>query len=265
MRRPPVRPRYRTKIESRPAGTRAKAALDGRPPVGGMDVKCTECSLRSLCLPSDLLPATHASIAAAISSRRRYGRGETLYNVGDRIAAVYAVRAGCFKTILMSEDGREQVTGFYMPGDVVGLDGIGNWYHASRAVALDDSEVCVISVSDLTRVGAESQPIQHHFHQLLSREISREQSVIAMLGSLSAEKRLAAFLVDLSKRLQARGYSPSDFQLPMTRGDIGSYLGLELETVSRMLAKLRAEGLVEVQHRHVRIRRLDALAGLVSR
>ncbi len=178
---------------------------------------------------------------------------------------MYAVRAGFFKAILMSEDGREQVTGFCMPGDVVGLDGMGDGYHASRAVALDDSEVCVISVPDLTRLGAQSQPIQHHLHQLLSREIRREQSVMAILGSLSAEKRLAAFLVDLSKRLQARGYSPSDFQLPMTRGDIGSYLGVELETVSRTLAKLRAEGLVDVQQRHVRIRRFDALAGLVSR
>ena len=207
----------------------------------------------------------HARLGAAVSLRRRYLRDEALYGVGDRVEAVYAIRAGFFKTSVMSEDGREQVTGFHMEGDVVGLDGLGDGHHLSRAVALDESEVCVISVAKLMQLGVENQPIQHHLYRMLSREISREQSVMTMLGGLSAEERLAAFLINLSRRLQARGHSPEDFRLPMTRQDLGSYLGLKLETVSRTLTKLHAQGLIDVQRRHIQIRRLHALAGLVGR
>jgi CRP/FNR family transcriptional regulator len=178
---------------------------------------------------------------------------------------VYAVRAGFFKTSLMSEDGREQVTSFPMAGDIVGLDGIGDEHGATRAVALAESEVCVISLSSLRQLAREDPPIQHQFSRMLSREIARHQGVMAMLGSMCAEKRLAAFLLNLSRRWLARGSSPSDFQLPMTREDIGSYLGIKLETVSRALLKLHARGLIDAQRRHIEIRDLDGLAKVVGR
>lgn len=265
MGRPPENSRQQTTIESPSEGTRDPAPRVELTPAHRQGAKCAECSLRSFCLPSDLPASTHASLGAAISSRRRYTRDETLYGIGDKLEAVYAIRAGFFKTSVVSEDGREQVTGFHMEGDIVGIEGIGGGHHTSRAVALDESEVCVIPLANLMQLGLESQPIQHHLHRMLSREISRDQSVMAMLGGLSAEERLATFLINLSRRLQARNYSPSDFRLPMTREDLGSYLGLKLETVSRTLTKLHGHGLIDVQRRHIQIRRLDALAELVGR
>ena len=164
------------------------------------------------------------------------------------------MRSGFFKSSVVLEDGRDQVTGFHMAGEIVGMDGIGTDRHAADVTALEDSEVCVIPYARLEEAG-----MQRQLHRVISRELVRDQGVMMLLGTMRAEERLAAFLLNLSQRLTARGYSPNEFHLRMKREEIGSYLGLSLETVSRLFSRLQADGLVAVQQKHIRI--LD-VAGL---
>jgi CRP/FNR family transcriptional regulator len=185
--------------------------------------------------------------------RKSIKKGTSIYRAGERFDALYAVRAGFFKTTVLLEDGRDQVTGFYMGGELLGMDGIGTEKHTCDAVALEDSEVCVIPFGRLEELSREMHNLQHHFHKVMSREIVRDHGVMMLLGSMRAEERLAAFLVNLSQRFLARGYSPSEFNLRMTREEIGSYLGLKLETVSRVFSRFQDEGMISVQQKHVRI------------
>ena len=185
--------------------------------------------------------------------RRPIKRGEHLFRLGEPFDSVYAARSGFFKTKLLLEDGREQVTGFHMAGELMGMDGIGTERHTCDAVALEDSEVCVIPFERLEVLSREMEALQRHFHKVMSREIVREHGVMLLLGSMRAEERLAAFLLNLSQRLSTRGYSPSEFILRMTREEIGSYLGLKLETVSRVFSKFQEEGSIAVQQKNIRI------------
>jgi CRP/FNR family transcriptional regulator len=185
--------------------------------------------------------------------RRPIKRGEHLFRLGEPFDSLYAARSGFFKTKLLLEDGREQVTGFHMAGELMGMDGIGTERHTCDAVALEDSEVCVIPFERLEGLSREMEALQRHFHKVMSREIVREHGVMLLLGSMRAEERLAAFLLNLSQRLSTRGYSPSEFILRMTREEIGSYLGLKLETVSRVFSKFQEEGSIAVQQKNIRI------------
>lgn len=196
--------------------------------------------------------------------RRTIKRTDYLYRAGEHFDSLYAVRTGFFKTKLLLEDGREQVTGFHMAGELMGLDGIGSERHTCDAVALEDSEICVIPFERLEGLSREMEALQHHFHKVMSREIVREHSVMMLLGSMRAEERLAAFLLTLSQRLSTRGYSAKEFNLRMTREEIGSYLGLKLETVSRVFSKFQEEGLISVQQKHVRILDTAGLRQLVG-
>ena len=177
--------------------------------------------------------------------------------------ALYAVRSGFLKTTVLNSDGREQVTGFHMGGELLGLDGIGGGRYNGDAVALEDCEVCVLPFSLIEKFGREIPAIQRNLHCVLSREIARDHGVMMLLGSMRAEERLAAFLLNLSRRFTARGYSPSDFHLRMTRDEIGSFLGLKLETVSRLFSRFQCDGVIEVEQKHVRIRDIAALERLV--
>ncbi len=199
-----------------------------------------------------------------VTARMRVNRGETLYRSGGRFTGLYAVRMGSFKTVLLAGDGNEQVAGYHMPGEILGTDGIGAGLHDSDAVALEDSEVWAISFDRLQRLARDHQAVQETFHRVLSREIVRERKVMMMLGTMSAEQRVAAFLIDLSERYRARGYSSSEFVLRMTREEIGSYLGLKLETVSRLLSRFQREALLQVQGRLVKVLDLVALRELLE-
>ena len=191
-------------------------------------------------------------------------RAEALYRSGDPFRALYAIRTGFFKTCLAPTCGREQVTGFQMAGEILGLDGIVNDQHTCDAVALEDSEVCVMPFERIEELSREVTALQRHVHQIMSREIVREHGVMLLLGSMRAEERLAAFLLNLVQRLHARGFSRSELVLRMTREEIGSYLGLKLETVSRTLSKFAADGMVEVEQRNVRILDPEALRRIVN-
>ncbi len=220
----------------------------------GAMVVCSSCNLREICLPVGLTPAEFSLVdARLVTSRLKVPRGEKIFQTGDRFESVYAVWTGFFKTCIASKDGREQVTGFQMGGELIGMDGIGTRRHEVDAVALEDSQVCVIAYSELEALALEINTLQQQFHRILSREIVRNHGVMLLLGSMHAEERLAAFLLNLTHRLQTRGFSSSSVVLRMSREEIGSYLGLKLETVSRTFSKFQAEGLLFVRHRQIQI------------
>jgi CRP/FNR family transcriptional regulator len=225
------------------------------------EVSCSTCNMRELCLPQGLPEADIKSFEKVVYARRRIKRGETLFATGDEFKAIYSVRSGFFKSSLVDGEGREQVTGFFMGGELLGLDGIGAGRHNGAAIALEDSEVCVLPYALIEQMAAEIPALRRQLHAIMAREIVRDHGVMMLLGSMRAEERLATFLLNLSKRFTARGFSPSDFHLRMTREELGSYLGLKLETVSRLFSRFHDDGLIDVQQKHVRI--LD-IAGLTQ-
>ena len=214
---------------------------------------CSNCHLRELCLPCGMESTDVARLDGMTFSRRRIKAGAGLYREGDRFEYIYAVRSGTFKTSLELLDGREQVSGFYLGGELMGLDGVAHGKHASSATALEDADVCAIPYTHLTELSAAYPGMQHVVSRLMSREIVREHSLMLLLGSMNAEERLAAFLLNFSQRLKARGYSPQEFHLRMSRAEIGSYLGMKLETVSRTFSAFQQQGVLEVDKRHIRI------------
>ena len=227
-------------------------------------VACSNCNLRELCMPLGLNESEMKRVDEVVATRRKVARGDNLFRNGDRFNALYAIRTGFFKTRISAEDGRDQVTGFQMAGEIIGLDGIVRDHHTCDAVALEDAEVCVMPFDRIEELSREIASLQRHVHKIMSREIVRENGVMLLLGSMRAEERLAAFLLNLVQRLHARGFSQSELVLRMTREEIGSYLGLKLETVSRTFSKLVEDGIVEVKQRHVRILNPDGLKLIVN-
>ncbi len=227
-------------------------------------VACSNCNLRELCLPVGLTDPDLERLDELVAKRRSVTRGDALFRTGDAFQSIYAVRTGFFKTCVSSEDGRDQVTGFQMAGELLGLDGISHDRHNCDAIALEDSQVCVIPFGQLEELSRDFTPLQHQFHKIMSREIVRDHGMMLLLGSMRAEERLAAFLLNLTQRLQARGFSASSLILRMTREEIGSYLGLKLETVSRTFSKFQDDGLLEVKQRHIRIVDDTGLRQLIS-
>ncbi len=253
--------------ESAETGKRRDAASDVKPlPMNPLSIKvaCSNCNLRELCMPMGLKADELDKIEEIVAVRRKVKRGGRLYNNGERFTSLFAIRTGFFKTCITTEDGRNQVTGFQMAGEIIGLDGIVKEHHTCDAVALEDAEVCVMPFERIEELSREVAALQRHVHKIMSREIVREHGVMLLLGSMRAEERLAAFLLNLVQRLHARGFSQSELLLRMTREEIGSYLGLKLETVSRTFSKFVEEGIVEVKQRHVRIIDTEALKLIVN-
>ena len=229
-----------------------------------MKVACSSCSLRELCLPVGLSARDIERVDELVGARRSLKRGEVLFHAGDRFEALYAVRTGFFKTRISSEDGRDQVTGFQMAGELLGLDDISEDRHSCDAVALEDSQVCQIPYSRLEELSLQVTDLQRQFHRVMSREIVRDQGVMLLLGGMRAEARLAAFVLNLTQRLQARGFSGTSLVLRMTREEIGSYLGLKLETVSRAFSRFQEDGLLEVKQRDIRVLNEPGLRRLLN-
>jgi len=229
-----------------------------------LKVSCSNCSLRELCLPIGLNRDEMTQLDAVIRQSRRLKRGEYLFRSGEGFKSLFAVRTGFFKTSVASQDGREQVTGFLMSGELMGLDGISSNVHGCDAIALEDSEVCELPFSRMESLGRDIPSLQHHFFRLMSREIVRDQNVMLLLGNMKAEERIAAFLLNLSQRLSTRGFAANDFILRMSREEIGSFLGLKLETVSRTLSKFQQQGWLSVDHKHIQLIQSDALKELIA-
>ena len=232
--------------------------------LASVKLACSQCSLHELCLSEGLSKEELAKLDSLVGARRKLRRQQNLYRAGEPFEALYAVRTGFFKTDILLEDGRDQVTGFQMAGEILGMDGIGTEAHTCNAVALEDSEVCVIPFAQLEMLSREIQALQHNFHKVMSRELVRDQGLMMLLGTMRAEERLAAFLLNMSQRFTTRGYSPAEFHLRMTREEIGSYLGLKLETVSRLFSRFQDEGLLKVSGRNVKLTDLPALKQIVG-
>lgn len=222
-------------------------------------IACSNCNLRDLCLPVGLKEDDLVRVEALTSMKRLFKRGDYLYRSGAPLQSLYAIRRGFFKTQVLHEDGREQVTGFQMAGEIIGLDAISDDAHTCDAIALEDSEICEIPFEALESLSRDLPILQRHLHKILSREIVRDQCIMLLLGSMRAEERLAAFLLNLSERYAARGYSATEFRLRMTRQEIGSYLGIKLETVSRALSQFHDNGLISVQNKSVQLLDLPGL------
>lgn len=226
--------------------------------------KSSECHQQELCLPTGLLDRLLMEFASVIVCHRRLRLGQALYRSGEMFEAVYLVRAGFVKSVVLLEDGREQVTGLTMPGEMLGMDGLASGHHASDAVALGEGEVCVVPYHRLENLGHEARSMQRKLHRMFSSEILREQRMMLVLGSMCAEERVAAFLLNLSQRFAALGYSPSEFVLRMTRDEIGSLLGMKLETVSRIFSKFQRSLLIEIEGKHVHIVSIEGLRGILG-
>ncbi|MEO7548109.1 MAG: helix-turn-helix domain-containing protein [Ramlibacter sp.] len=222
-------------------------------------IACSACHLRELCLPRGMSGDDVEQLDRLGFGQRRVAAGRTLFREGDSFQYLYAVRSGTFKSSLTLADGREQVGGFHMAGELMGLDGVAHGRHASSTTALEDAEICAIPYVHLVKLAAAGNGLQDIVGRLMSREIVREHSLMMLLGSMNAEERLAAFLLNVSQRMLARGYSASEFHLRMSRAEIGSYLGMKLETVSRTFSAFQQQRLLEVDKKHIRI---TDLAGL---
>ncbi len=214
---------------------------------------CSTCQSHDRCLSASLHSTSGSPVDDLVTVRKRLRKGDAMYRAGDRFSALYVIRSGSCKTVLLDERGQEQIVGYHMAGDIVGIDGIGTEHHECEATVLEDTEVCSLPFEELVRLARDDGVLQQNVHRLLSREIARERRLMLLLGTMRAEQRLAVFLLDLSERYLARGYSASEFGLRMTREEIGSYLGLQLETVSRLLSRFAREGLVQAEGRSIKL------------
>ena len=245
----------------------AVSSADLQPPqpltLNAIKVSCQACSMGQLCLPMGLADADIDRLDQIIGRRRRIARDERLYQMGEPFRSLYAVRFGHFKTYQVNAAGEAQITGFQMAGELLGMDAISADRHHCDAVALEDSEVCEIPFSNLEELFGQVPALTRHFHRMMSQEITREQNVMLLLGNMRAEQRFAVFLVNLSARYAARGYSSTSFQLRMSREDIGNYLGLTIESISRLLSRFKKQGWLAIDKREVTLldpAKLKALA-----
>ncbi len=227
--------------------------------------KCSTCVLGQFCLPVGLSVEEVDRIDSLVTERVRLKKGDALYRQGDTLSAVYGIKFGSLKTEYALPDGREQITGFHLPGEMLGLDGIGNNQYQSNAIALEDSEACVVKFNEFETLARQIPSLQQQFHRILSKELTQDQRHLLSLGSLRAEERLASFLLNFSDRLAARGYSPSEYHLRMSREEIGSYLGIQLETVSRLFSRFSELGLIQIKQRHIKLIDMNGLLELTGK
>ena len=224
-----------------------------------LKVACENCSLHQLCLPLNLDHEDMVELDDIIKRRRPLQRGENLYQSCDKFTSIYAIRSGSLKTFTTTNDGQEQVTGFHLPGELVGLDAITTEEHHCTARALETTSVCEIPFNRLQDLGMHIPGLQRQLLRLMSREILEDQNMMIWLAKKSAEERLASLLLRISKQFSTRSFSAHEFNLSMSRTDIANYLGLAVETVSRLFTRFQAEGLLEVDRKHIVINDLEAM------
>jgi CRP/FNR family transcriptional regulator len=247
------------RVPSQPARDTARSLRPVLRDVSRDTASCLDCNLHRICMPVEVEdPAAKSLFGQLVTKRMRLRKGDVLFRAGDRFTALYAIRLGSCKTVTLTDDGSEQVSGHHLPGDIIGIEGIGGEVHACQAIALEDSEMCVLPFDRIEKLAHDDASFQRHLYRLLSSAIVRERTVTLMVGTMRAEQRLASFLLDLSNRYHARGYSSTEFVLRMTREEIGSHLGLKLETVSRLFSRFAEEGLIDVHGRVIKL--LDRIA-----
>jgi len=204
-------------------------------------------------------------IDSLVHGRISLQKGETLYMPGDPVEAIFAIRVGTLKTQVTTHDGRVQIVGFHLPGELIGLESLVSAQQMTHAIALEDARLCRINASALRALAGNLPSLHDNILRLLSTEVREDHRKLAILGVLSAEERLVSFLLDFSARLSARGFAAKEFRLRMTREEIGSYLGLKLETISRLFSRLSDAGLISIRHRSVQLLDMAALHAIHSR
>jgi len=214
---------------------------------------CSQCSLRQLCLPAGIAAADVSRLDRLVRRRRPLARGDYLFRSGSPMTSLFVSREGAFKTVALGEDGETQVIGFHLPGELIGLDGLGDGVHRCESVALEEASVCEVPLADLSRIASEIPSLQTQLFRVMGRSMGRDQDHVEMLGRRHAGQRVALFLHSISERLKALGQADDVVRLPMSREDLASFLGLVIETVSRTLSKMQDEGIIEVQGRKLRV------------
>lgn len=226
-------------------------------------VSCQNCSINQLCLPFSLTESEIQSLDNIIQRKRPLHKGDKLFEAGFAFNALYAVRSGSFKSYTLSEQGEEQVVGFHLPGDIIGFDAISQQQHPSYASALETAMVCEIPYNIVDQLSSDLPKLKHQIMRLMSNEIRVDRELMYLLNKKTAEEKLAAFVYSLSQRFKSRGFAEAEFRLSMTRAEIGSYLGLTVETISRLFSRFQKQSLVEVDSKWVKIinkAELEALA-----
>jgi CRP/FNR family transcriptional regulator len=229
-----------------------------------INISCASCRLNELCLPIALNKTEIHQLDEIVQRNRPYKKGDHLYRQSDEFKSVYAVRSGSFKSYLLGANGQSRVTGFYLPGEIIGMDGIASQDYANSTVALEHASICEIPFSQLEKLSHQLPNLQHHFFAIMGNEIAKDQQIHTLLSSYTAEERTASFLLGLSSRYVRVSLSPTRFLLPMTRSDIGEYLGLTVETVSRIFTALQRKGLIEVRNREVELLDIESLRAIVA-
>ena len=227
-------------------------------------VHCQSCSISRLCLPVMLAEAEVEHLDSIVQRSRPVRKGEHLFSANERFENVFAIRSGSLKSYTISEDGIEQITGFHLPGEIVGLDAITDHQHPSFAKALETSSICAIPFEKLEELSRQMPGLQQQLFKVMSQEIREDQELMMLLNKKAADERLAAFLINLSQRFGRRGLSSSVFHLTMTRSDIGNYLGLAVETVSRLFTKFQQKQYIQVQDKEITIVDIDSLSQLAG-
>ena len=225
---------------------------------------CADCVVRDLCLPAGLGAKDTVLLEHVVIRNRLVERQGAVCRAGTAFHSLYAIYSGFVKCTVTHDDGREQVTGLHMSGELIGMDAINSGKYTCDAVALENCNVCEIAFGELERLSREVPTLQHHFHRIMGREIARDYGVMLLLGSMRAAERIAVFLLNLSKRYAARGHSATRFNLLLDRERIGSYLGIKLETVSRVLSRFQEDGLLTVQHKDIEIKDLARLEQMIG-
>ncbi|WP_198034089.1 fumarate/nitrate reduction transcriptional regulator Fnr [Acidihalobacter ferrooxydans] len=225
---------------------------------------CSDCRLQDLCLPIGISREDIDRLDSIVNRRRPLQRGTTLYDQGQHFDALYAVRSGSIKSFTRDDDGTEQINAFYLPGEILGLDAINANSHPGAAVALETTSVCELPFDRLHVLAQHVEGLQHQLLRIMSREINADERFMRVLANRNAEARLAGFLLNLSARYSIRGYSSTEFNLSMSRNDIGNYLGLAMETVSRLFTRFQQDGLIEAHRKAIRILQREALTGLAD-
>ncbi len=218
-----------------------------------LKASCKNCSLVELCLPRGLNNNDLHTLDDVIQQRRLVRKNETIFNQGEKSGCIYAVRSGSVKTFTTAKNGEEQILGFHLPGEILGLDGLDNQIHSCSGIALDTSTICELPIDDLNVLCVKIPGLQQQLLSLISDEIAKDHTMLLLLARRNAEQKLATFFINLSNRFKARGYSADEFDLTMSRYDIGNYLGLADETVSRLISKFKENKLVDAERKKITI------------
>jgi CRP/FNR family transcriptional regulator len=232
--------------------------------VNHLKVSCSECNLRELCFPHGMNDEELSNMDKVVEQPGPLHKNDYLYHDGDIATAIYAVRSGCVKTMAESANGEEQIVGFHLAGEILGLDGFVDGVYTCNAQALETSSVCELPLDRLEELCHVLPGLQRQMRRIMGKEVSSDHKLLLLLGKMTAEERLASFLLSLSSRMEERHWKENEFNLAMPRQDIANYLGMAVETVSRLFAAFQSDKIINVDRRHITILDLPRLKTIVG-